>query len=72
MRLKAIEKAPPGTIIVGLKNVKTNNQQQTMQKVDFTKPKKQIDKNKFKKYLEIEETKELELIMHDFLDKDKK
>lgn len=43
-----------------------------MQKVDFTKPKKQIDKNKFKKDLEIEETKELELIMHDFLDKDKK
>lgn len=72
-RLKAIEKAPPGTIIVGLKDVKTNNQEQKIKKVDFTKPKKkQIDKSKFKKDLEIEETKELKITMYDILDKDKK
>ncbi|WP_241568816.1 hypothetical protein [Spiroplasma endosymbiont of Megaselia nigra] len=71
--LKAIEQAPTGTIKVGLRNVSSNNHEQTMQKVDFKQIKnKRITKANFKKDLAIDETKELQLTIHDILDKSKK
>ncbi|WP_425379402.1 DNA topoisomerase IV subunit A [Spiroplasma endosymbiont of Stenodema calcarata] len=71
--LKAIEKAPPGKIILGLKDVKKPNQEQKIKKVTFKAPHKKVgNKTKFKKDLEIEETKELKLTMNDILDKSKK
>lgn len=71
--LKAIEQAPAGTIKVGLRNVTSNNHEQTMQRVDFKEIKnKSVTKAKFKKDLAIDETKELQLTIHDILDKSKK
>ncbi|WP_342256545.1 hypothetical protein [Spiroplasma endosymbiont of Poecilobothrus nobilitatus] len=71
--LKEIEQAPAGTIKVGLRNVSSNNHEQTMQKVDFKQIKnKSVTKAKFKKDLAIDETKELQLTIHDILDKSKK
>lgn len=71
--LKAIEQDPAGTIKVGLRNVSSNNHEQIMQKVDFKQIKnKRVTKAKFKKDLAIDETKELQLTIHDILDKSKK
>ncbi len=56
--LKEIEKAPSGTIEIGLRNVSSNNNEQTMQKVNFKQIKNKIvTKNKFKKDLAIEKQK---------------
>ncbi len=70
--LKAIEQAPAETIEVGLKNVNSNNHEQTLQRVDFNQIPKQGITKKFKKNLAVEETKELQLTIHDILDKSKK
>ncbi|WP_338955626.1 hypothetical protein [Spiroplasma endosymbiont of Polydrusus cervinus] len=70
--LKAIEQAPAGAIKVGLKNVNSNNHEQTLQRVNFNQMPKQGITKKSKKDLAVEETKELQLTIHDILDKSKK